>query len=87
MNSTSPPVSVHATPVATPGRDVRNETSWWNRGGPEVVGHLVGVDTVWVAASPSSGRATGDARGDLAGDRADLPLEIAHARLARVLAR
>ena len=28
MKSTSPPVSVHATPVATPGRDVRNETSW-----------------------------------------------------------
>ena len=34
MNSTSPPVSVHATPVATPGRDVRNATSLVNRGGP-----------------------------------------------------
>ena len=34
MKSTSPPVSVQATPVATPGRDVRNATSFLNRAGP-----------------------------------------------------
>ena len=34
MNSTSPPASVQATPVATPGRDVRNAVSERNLGGP-----------------------------------------------------
>ena len=32
--SDTPPVSVHATPVATPGRDIRNATSFLKRAGP-----------------------------------------------------
>ena len=34
MNSTSPPASVQARPVATPGREVRNATSFLKRAGP-----------------------------------------------------
>ena len=33
-NSTSPPASVQATPVATPGLDTRKDTSCSKRGGP-----------------------------------------------------
>ena len=55
MKSTSPPVSVQAKPVATPGRDVRNATSFLNRAGPEIVVDLVAVDDRF----RRSGRASG----------------------------
>jgi hypothetical protein len=34
MNSTSPPVGVNASPVATPTSSCRSTTSDWKRGGP-----------------------------------------------------
>src|SRR5215210_2408619 len=84
MKRTSPPVSVHATPVATPGREVRNETSWWIRGGPRNSGRR-GPSTVSVGVSPSSGVRLAPG-GNLPRDRANPSLEVADAGLARVLA-
>ena len=45
---------------------------------PEVLRHVVGVARRWVGGAVAG---AGDARGDLPRDRADLPLEVPHARL------
>ena len=80
MNSTSPPTGVHASPTATPGRRVRSATSVSvrNRGAPRSCSTISGV------ISTFSRRSFGDAARLLAADRADLPLQVAHAGLARV---
>ena len=87
MNSTSPPVSVHATPVATPGRETRNATSSWNLRRPEVLRQMLAAVTIDARRAARRRVVAGDARRDLSRDGADLPLEVAHARFARVLAR
>ena len=80
MNRISPPVGVQARPVATPGTLVRMATSFSNRRGPRMAG----------SSAPSmrmrSALPFRDAHGDVAADRADQPLEVAHAGLARVVA-
>ena len=53
-NSTSPPASVHATPVATPGRDVRNTVSRWNRGRPRYSERCAASTRVGGAPLPAS---------------------------------
>ena len=80
MNSTSPPTGVQARPVATPGR----------RGAPARLGEEPALAEQ--LADPRLGdrelalqRALGDLPRDLAADGADLALEVAHARLARVV--
>ena len=81
MNSTSPPAGVHARPIATPGSFVRSSiSSSRNLGAPSISTTTSGVIAerrlVALGATP---------RG-LAAERADLPFEVAHARLARVAA-
>ena len=80
MNRMSPPVGVQASPVATPGTLVRMATSFSNRRGPRMAGNAAASMRTCAAA------ALGDAHGDVAADRADQALQIAHARLARVVA-
>ena len=89
MNSTSPPLSVQATPVATPGPrrpelhvapeprrpEVRLQVAVVDGGHDLVRRERRGVD--------AAGR---HPRRDLARDGAELALEVAHAGLARVLA-
>ena len=79
MKRTSPPVGVQARPVATPGTLVRRRCSAKRGGGRAARGR------VWPRPSTLPGLALGDFAGDFAADRADLPLEVAHAGLARVL--
>ena len=80
MNSTSPPAPVTDRPVATPGTAVRSAASWKKRWRPR--------------ASRTSATPIATGRLDLAGgqlgrrlpeQRAELALEVADARLARVL--
>ena len=85
MNSTSPPLSVHATPVATPGRETRNATSSRTSAGRDSRAASSAVDDDARRRACRRPSSAGHARGDLARDRADLPLEVAHAGLARVL--
>src|SRR3954467_3624333 len=92
-NSTSPPTPVTARPVATPGTAVRIAASWKKRWRPRpsrttsratgtgAATHAVGVHR----ARPPPG-ARGDLRRHLAQHGAQLALELAHARLAGVLA-
>ena len=81
MKSTSPPVSVHATPVATPGREVRNDVSCLESRRPEI-----GLDLARLDDGVERRRAGSDPRRNLPGDGANLPLEIADPGLACVLA-
>ena len=79
-NRISPPVGVQARPVATPGTLVRMATSFSKRRGPRIGGERRLVD------AHALGAAFGDAHGDVPADRADVPFQIAHAGLARVVA-
>ncbi len=78
-NRMSPPTGVHARPVATPGTPLRIATSASNLRGPEDVREIVGADRRPLRA------AFGDAHRDVAEHVADFALEVAHARLARVV--
>ena len=78
---TSPPVGVHARPMATPGFFVRSSTSSSrNLGAPSSSTTSAGV-TVTGCSWPSARRAR-----HLPAERGDLALEVPHARLARVAA-
>ena len=79
MNRISPPTGVQARPVATPGREVRRRDSAWKRGVPSS-SRTRGSETLTLRVAI----ALGDPQRDLAHDGADLPLELAHAGLARV---
>ncbi len=78
MNRISPPTGVYAIPVATPGTLVRLASSGSNFRGPSTSRDSFARDGDLV------GFALDDLRRDGAGDRADLPLQVPHARLARV---
>ena len=80
MNSTSPPTGVHASPVATPGREVRRRVSEKNLRFPSSSRTRGSVIVTFRFDSP-----LGDLPGDLAADRPDLALELAHPGLARVV--
>ncbi len=79
MNRMSPPTGVHASPVATPGTPLRIATSASNLRGPRIAGRSSGPIVTCCDA------ALGDAHRDVAQHLADLALEIAHARFARVV--
>ncbi len=80
MNRMSPPTGVHARPVATPGRLVRLASSASNSAGPRISASC-GTSMRTGAGVPSAMLTAACAQ-----DRADLALEVAHARLARVVA-
>ena len=80
MNSTSPPTGVQASPVATPGREVRRRVSEKNLRLPSSSRTRGSV-----IVSLRFELALGDLPRDLAADGADLALELAHAGLARVV--
>ena len=80
MKSTSPPTAVTARPVATPGSDVRLRTSASEAPRAEPLAHELLVRAHLLRP------ALGDPARRLPADGRDLPLELAHARLARVLA-
>ena len=80
-NSTSPPTGVQARPVATPGlARCAARRSAEKRRRPSSSRDRSARDRALRASL-----ALGDLARDLAADRADLALEVAHARLARVL--
>ena len=79
-NSTSPPVPVTASPVATPGTAVRSAASWNTFWRPSA-SRTTSMSTT-TGGSTSAGR---DLRRRLAEDLAELTLELADAGLARVL--
>jgi hypothetical protein len=81
INSTSPPTGVQASPVATPGTAVRRTTSGGKARAPEQLAHARPGDRHLALEA-----ALRDLAGDLAADRADLALEVADPRLARVVA-
>src|SRR3954465_13268091 len=94
MKSTSPPVGVYARPVATPGTAVRSAASCQKRWRPRASrtassSRATGADTSpaasRVAVFRSRAPAGGRARGGLPRQRPELALEVADARLARVL--
>ncbi len=78
---TSPPAPVTARPVATPGTAVRAADSWKTFWRPRASRIEVEVDR-----DRRLDRAARDARRRLAQQRPELALEVAHARLAGVLA-
>src|ERR1044071_9890865 len=79
MKSTSPPTAVYATPVATPGSEVRLRTSPEKGRGPSHSRGRVGDLELLGASLRDLGRR-------LAADVGDAALEVADAGLARVLA-
>ena len=79
MNRMSPPTGVQASPVATPGTPLRIATSASNLRGPRIAARSSGPIVTLLHA------AFGDAHRDVAQHRADLALEVAHARFARVV--
>ena len=81
MNSTSPPTPVTASPVATPGTAVRSAASKKNFWRPRY--SRTSSASIVIGASTSPRR---DLRGDLAQRLAQLPLEVPHAGLTRVVA-
>ena len=80
-NSTSPPTPVTARPVATPGTAVRAAASWKTFWRPSASRTSVDVDR-----HRRHARIRRDLRRGLAQQRPELALELAHARLAGVLA-
>src|SRR4029450_2891506 len=89
MKRTSPPTAVTARPVATPGSDVRLRTSATKRRGPRdsrTIFSSALVFSVPPSGAPRARRPRGEPARGLGADGRDLPLELAHARLARVLA-
>ena len=81
MNSTSPPAGVHARPIATPGSLVRSAISSSRKiGAPSISTTTSGVMT------SAASCAFGPPPRRLAAQRADLAIEVPHARLARVAA-
>ena len=82
MNRMSPPTGVQARPVATPGTLVRIATSLSNLRRAEDRVQVARARCARARALPSAIRTA-----TLRSTAADLALEIAHARLARVVAR
>ena len=80
MKSTSPPAPVTASPVATPGVDVRSAVSGVNFGRPRYLTRASA--STWIGASVHRSRS---ATGDLPQDLSEAPLQLPHARLAGVL--
>ena len=82
INSTSPPTGVQASPVATPGSEVRSATSSlpWKRAG-RAAGARPARRSRWSISS-----FFGDLRGNLAADAANFALQVAHAGFAGVRA-
>ncbi len=78
MNRMSPPTGVQASPVATPGTDVRIATSLSNTGAPRMLARSDAVMRI----GPRF--AFGDAHGRVPQHLADFALQIAHASFARV---
>jgi len=85
MNRMSPPTGVHASPVATPARLVRRATSLSNLLAPRIPTRS-SAPTFVGADLQRRDAALGDAYRRPPADRGDLPLERAHAGLARVVA-
>src|SRR6476661_2454386 len=73
-NRMSPPTGVHARPVATPGMPLRIATSASNLRAPRIA-----------CRSAASTCAFGNSNGHAAEYVADLALQVAHTRLARVV--
>ena len=78
MNRMSPPTGVQARPVATPGTLVRIAVSLSNCGAPRIAARSSRVD------ADRSALAFGNAHRGMPQRLADLALEAAHARFARV---